>query len=55
MIPTKIDPFHPGDEVWVRAVITEIYDDDPHDPTVIVWFNGAPAATTIMNLKKRND
>lgn len=45
-------PFAPGDKVLVSATITEIdLDGDPHDPSVIVWFNGQPHATTVMNLR----
>ncbi len=44
-------PFAPGDKVLVSATITEINDDDPHDPQVIVWFNGQPHSTTVMNLQ----
>lgn len=47
-------PFAPGDKVLVSATITEVNDDDPHDPQVIVWFNGQPHSTTVMNLQHDN-
>lgn len=52
-IPKK--PFEVGDKVYVCATITEICDDDPHDPSVTVWFNGDPHVTTVMNLRHNTE
>lgn len=42
-----------GDKVLVRATITAIPEDsDPHDPTIVVWFNGNAHETTVMNVRR---
>lgn len=49
---TPNKPLAVGDKVLVHATITQIdLDGDPHDPSVIVWFNGQPHSTTVMNLE----
>lgn len=44
-------PIRPGDQVLVKATVIEI-GDDPHDPEVVVWFNGAQHITTVMNIQR---
>ncbi len=44
--------FREGDKVLVEATVAAVFDDDPHDPSVVVYFNGQTASTTIMNLRR---
>jgi hypothetical protein len=45
-------PIQVGDKVLVKATVTEIDGDDPHDPVVTVWFNGQAHTTTVMNVRR---
>lgn len=49
----KPKPIQVGDEVLVKATVTEVLDDDPHDPTIVVWFNGMAHHTTVMNIQQK--